>query len=314
MHRNASLCYRFFKWSWMLSFFGVLLIAANAGAADTLVSVQSASFRVVGGTKASATKVAEHCETVRRRLAQYWLEETHPTAWHPKCEIVIHATDAGYLAEVGAAGGSTVASSLVNEKHGHITGRRIDIRGTRADWQTTALPHELTHVVLADRFAGKALPRWADEGMAILADSADKRARHLQDFTGAMRARQTFRLVELMEMRDYPAAHRWGVYYGQSAAVAQFLVDRHSPRRFVEFVEVAITSGHAAALQQTYGIASIQQCEQTWQKEFARTPRKLVDRMVAYQPTSPRVADKLGVAVLETGFSDPAAQNSARLK
>ena len=33
-----------------------------------------------------------------------------------------------------------------------------------------SLGHELTHVLLADLFPNQTLPRWLDEGIAILAD------------------------------------------------------------------------------------------------------------------------------------------------
>jgi hypothetical protein len=43
-------------------------------------------------------------------------------------------------------------------------------------WMTSALPHELTHVVLAEKFTRKQIPRWANEGMAILSEPAARQA------------------------------------------------------------------------------------------------------------------------------------------
>jgi hypothetical protein len=40
------------------------------------------------------------------------------------------------------------------------------------------LPHEITHVVLADRFNTKPMPRWADEGMAVLTEPVEKKQAH----------------------------------------------------------------------------------------------------------------------------------------
>ena len=50
----------------------------------------------------------------------------------------------------------------------------------------TALPHELTHLILADRFSPRQVPRWSDEGMAVLADPAEKQRLHLRDLRQAL--------------------------------------------------------------------------------------------------------------------------------
>ena len=60
--------------------------------------------------------------------------------------------------EVGAAGSKTVASSLVDRQSQRIASRRIDIRVHESGWHAAALAHELTHVVLADRFSVQCCP------------------------------------------------------------------------------------------------------------------------------------------------------------
>ena len=47
----------------------------------------------------------------------------------------------------------------------------------------------MTHVVLADLLNGRQPPRWADEGMAILADTRDKQLLHERDLTAAVAGR-----------------------------------------------------------------------------------------------------------------------------
>ncbi len=55
---------------------------------------------------------------------------------------------------------------------------------------TAILPHEVTHVVLADLFTTQQIPRWADEGIAVLAEP---------------NAEQEIRAAELQEpLRDRP--------------------------------------------------------------------------------------------------------------
>jgi hypothetical protein len=219
----------------------------------------------------------EDCEALRRQLVGYWLENAEPTAWRPKCDLVLHATDASYLAAVGAQGRATVGSSIWDQRDGKIVSRRIDIRASRASWQTSALPHELTHIVIADHFAGKLLPHWAEEGMAILADPQDKQDRHHGDLQSAIAERHTFRLVELLELQDYPPTPRWGAFYGQSASLVQYFLQRKTPREFLRFVELCDTHGPTKALQTVYEIESISAAENAWRKT-AKSSRFLVRR------------------------------------
>ena len=121
--------------------------------ATTLVSTKSdpANFIVrtfPGGPKASV--VLDQCEDLRAELQRSWLRLETADKWEPQCEIVLHPDRTQYLKAVGVGGGSTSGSSLVRSKHGRITARRIDLI-VNQDGELTALAHELTHVVLADR-------------------------------------------------------------------------------------------------------------------------------------------------------------------
>jgi hypothetical protein len=219
------------------------------------------------------TKVCDECEALRDRLCAKWLgaDADSPDSragWTPKCDVVVHLTPASYVQAVGAPGAATVASSLVDQEKGQIRIRRIDVRGQDPKWQDTALPHELTHVVLADRFAGKRLPRWADEGVATLADPASKQEGHLRDMRQAMSTRSGFRVVELLNMDDYPPAHRWAAFYGQSVSITKFLVERGRSDQFVNFVDVAMERGYENALRDVYKINGTAELERAWMAQI----------------------------------------------
>jgi hypothetical protein len=257
-----------------VDFAGVTVYAATPDScshcsAATWHAVETANFRILSyGAQGVARETAEACETLRERLAQQWLSrKAVPASWIPKCDIVLHPTDEAYLREVGSGGRNTVASSLVDRKQGRIVIRRIDIRSTQSNWQIAALGHELTHVVLADRFAGRSLPRWIDEGTAILADPDEKQVRHRKDLKNAIAARAEFRLLELVTLADYPAAQRWGAFYGQSASLVQFLVDQAGPEQFVDFVEVALDRGFDQGLRQVYQLR-IADLERRWHAQL----------------------------------------------
>ncbi len=211
---------------------------------------------------------------------------------------MLHPNDASYLKEVGAGAVSTVASSLVDQLRGRIRIRRIDVRAVDSDWLAAALPHEMTHVVLADRFVGRTLPRWIDEGAAILADPEEKRLRHKEEMWGALSNRSAFRVVELLTLEDYPAAHRWGTFYGQSASVVEYLVAQKSPADFVRFVDLALEKGYDASLRQVYGIAGIAELEQHW-NAHAPSPSRASSRPAApFNPAGGRRSSNTPVELL----------------
>ena len=248
-------------------------------------------------------EVADGCESLRAALADKWLGADEARAWTPKCDIVLHPNDASYVQAVGAGGASTVASAMIDQQKGTVRQRRIDVRATDPQWQVTALPHELTHVILSDRFAGQRLPRWADEGLAILADPVAKQDGHLRDLQRALDGRTAFRVVELLSLEDYPPANRWGAFYGQSVSLTRFLVQRGSPEQFVDFVQLSQQAGYEAALRDSYQIASIAELERQWSRHLEALPAPVEAR-----PSETRVSEvsaKAGLPVSRSASTDP---------
>lgn len=230
--------------------------------------VETANFKIYCyGSSGVSPQTASACESLRTKLAARWLADPQ-REWTPKCDLVLHTSEEGYLREVGAAGRSTAASTLIDRTAGRVSLRRIDVKATRPGWHEGALGHELTHVLLADRFARHALPRWVDEGVAILADTSDKQRRHRQDLEQALAARREFRLIELVTLIDYPEAHRWGAFYGQSASLVEFLVERFGERPFLDFVEAAGKQGYERALATAYQLSTAE-LERQWRAHVA---------------------------------------------
>jgi len=233
--------------------------------------IETANFRIHSyGTAPVSRQTAAACERQRDQLRRRWLADADPGAWSPKCQVVIHPTDDSYLRETGHGPRTTVASSLVDRKDGQISLRRIDVRATNSNWLPTAFAHELAHVVLAERFVEGALPRWIDEGIAILADSPQRREGHERALKQAVRRGTQFRLVELLALADYPPPDRWGTFYGQSASLVEYLVAQQGQQRFVEFVELAAAQGCEDALRHVYGVG-ITGLEQSWRRQVFAT-------------------------------------------
>jgi hypothetical protein len=227
--------------------------------------METANFRFCSrGRLAISESVLEATERMRGALAKQWLGEGSPEHfWSPKCDIVLHSTSDAYLRAV-PGGEQTVGCSLINTAEGRVVGRRIDIRADRPGWLKAALAHELTHIVLADRFPDGRLPAWADEGMAVLADPDAKQDAHHRDLHVARSQRTTFRLVELFALSGYPSANRQAAFYGQSASLVSFLVRRGTPAQFVRFVRTAADDGYEAAVRDVYGMQGVRDLERRW--------------------------------------------------
>jgi hypothetical protein len=212
--------------------------------------------------------LAQRAESLRNQLATKWLGSESPDPWKPRCQVLLYATKPAYVAAVGPGSEHTVGSSLVHVDHGQIISRRIDLVGDQIEFLSAALPHELTHVLLRDRFTTSPPPRWADEGMATLADTDAKQGRHHKDLMDALATGGTFRAGTLLSLDDYPSASRVGTFYGESVSLTKFLVDRAGPQQFVAFVERANSEGCDAALQSCYGIENAGELDRQWRNSL----------------------------------------------
>ena len=122
----------------------------------------------------------------------------------------------------------------------------------------------MTHVVLADWLDGRQPPRWADEGMAILADSHEKQMLHERDLSHGFAQGTAFRVTELLTIDGYPTAQRIPAFYGQSASLTACLALRDDPARFVEFLRRSLDSGYDQALRDIYHIDNVAELERHW--------------------------------------------------
>lgn len=259
-----------------VSFGGV----ATAGAASQETGVDHRTYTVGGwnvvettnfrfcshGPLALSAKTLRAAEGLREQLLVRWSgKPSEQNAWRPKCDIILHGTAAAYLRSV-PGGEQTLGSSLIDVEGETVVGRRIDIRADQRGWFDAALGHELTHVVLADLFPGSRVPAWADEGMAVLADPSGKQDGHLRDLRTAQLQRTSFRLVELFALDGYPQTDRHAAFYGQSASLVQYLVERGTPEQFVRFIRSGAASGYEQALRDTYRINGVADLEHRWRQ------------------------------------------------
>jgi len=229
-----------------------------------LLSFDSTNFHVkstVAGC--DARSVAQCCESWRQYLSTRWLGDEKPSAWDPRCTVIVHARREAYRAAIGRGGEQSFGSSWIDFQSGRITTRRIDLlvdsRGV-----ISALGHELTHLVIADAFPGVQPPIWANEGVALLADPPAKQQLHRRDLDQSLRSQTGYHSAELLQTATYPRPERLGAFYAQSASLTTFLVELGGSEKFVPFVKRSNEVGYDQALADTYGIGDVAELHRRW--------------------------------------------------
>lgn len=227
--------------------------------------VETASFRVHhGGNRELGDTVAKAAEANRKLIFERW-SGPPGGAWQPKCEIVLHPDAKTYAKATGKPAALT-GHATVTLANGRATARRVDLRADDDALATNALPRELTHVVLADLFADKPPPRWALEGMAVLAGAPEEISRYTRTLPRCARDGELRNLTALFDLKDVPADKLTG-YYCQSVSVTEYLIKLKGERNFKIFLGDAQRYGTAQALKRQYNIAGAQALEADWKRE-----------------------------------------------
>src|SRR5262249_7053539 len=130
---------------------------------------------------------------------------------------------------------------------------------------TAVLPHEVTHTVLAGQFGDRRIPRWADEGMAVLGETPERNDRHFRTLPPPRGSRQLYNAKDLISPTDYPQPRRIAVFYAQSVSLTEFLAQSKGPRELARFVKDGQSEGYETALKRHYGW-TFEELEQRWRK------------------------------------------------
>jgi tetratricopeptide (TPR) repeat protein len=208
-----------------------------------------------------AEKVADVAERTRREMGHKWFGQDGE--WKYRCDLYLHPTAADYSRNTGKPSTWT-AHSTINLEAGRVVLRRIDLRGDDPELLTASLPHEATHAVLAGHFGTHHVPRWADEGMALLSEPEGKLDAYRRKLSDARRNGQVMRVRDLMTTEDYPEPSRAFAFYLQSVSLTDFLVKQPGgAQAFSRFVNEALKNGYEGALQKTYGM-DMATLEQRW--------------------------------------------------
>src|SRR5262249_12654997 len=134
----------------------------------------------------------------------------------------------------------------------------------------SVLPHEVTHTVFAHFFRCP-VPRWADEGGAVLSEDELERNRHDQLVRQILNQGRAIPLRRLFGLPEDPNAGM--CLYAEGFSVVNFLVASSSRPAFLNFVAHAMHYGWDNALQTHYRYQSVEELEQAWLSHLRSTRR-----------------------------------------
>lgn len=221
-------------------------------------------FRVYHvGDRGVARKVAVAAEQARATARRKWFADDC-LDWDQRGEVLIYPTGRDYSEATGATTRSP-GHSEIRADGSRVILRRIHVHADEPGMIEAVLPHEVTHAVLAGQFGDQPVPRWADEGMAVLVEPQECIDRHLRALARQRDQGLLFSARELICLKDYPEPRRMAAFYAQSVSLAEFLTESKDSRTVARFVRDGLRDGYETALRRYYGW-SFNELDRRWQK------------------------------------------------
>jgi peptidase MA superfamily protein len=231
----------------------VTLVRSASSCGDCFVAC-TRNFRVSWcASEQSVRELALHCEQLAATSRAAWLGKDGLGDWTPKCDVVVHPSTTEYVQALGPGSEQTTGCATIRLDGGRVVLRRVDLRADGVDWNTEALPHELTHVVLADRFCKTQIPPWADEGIALLSESPERMKQRLGELRRVAGGGFLYGARDLITIKTPPQPEFRPLFYGQSLALVSLLLDCGSREQLLQFVEISQIKGFDGALRDVYG-------------------------------------------------------------
>lgn len=226
------------------------LILCLVALASMGAQYRTTNFVITASTPQIAQQVGQYAEHYRKEKAMLWLGREMPT-WPEPLPVQVTVT-------MNGAGGATSFSF----DQGRILKQEMHIEGSLDRLLSSVLPHEVTHTVFAHHFRCP-VPRWADEGGAVLSEDDVERNRHDQLCKQLLSSPgQSIQLRPLFGMREYP--RNVMALYAEGYSVTSFLVGQSSRGAFLNFVYAGMTEGWDKACQTHYHYRSVEELEQAW--------------------------------------------------
>ncbi|MGI6367371.1 MAG: peptidase MA family metallohydrolase [Anaerolineae bacterium] len=228
---------------------------------------------------------------VRPGRAQGWLDNAHTALGRIEKELGLSAEAPidiyVYRSERDMQGAVATRSddydAMVTTLGVAVDEDTLILLGSHSDMEET-MAHELSHIIVGmateNPYAG--LPRWLDEGLAMLAEGKLPR----ENAAALQRAIETDRLLSVRSMTSYSGqASEVNLFYGECYSVVSFMLENYGRERMQALLEVfSKGASQHDALREVYDI-TIEELDALWRESLGVPPRPA--------PQAPDSADAL---------------------
>ncbi len=208
------------------------------------------NFIVDGVPARTARLIAGAAEQHRKQLALAWIGRELPN-WPTPCPIKVR---------IDQSGKASNSATVFTFNDGKVE-QSMTLEGSLEHILSDSLPHEVTHTVLASHFR-KPMPRWADEGIAILSESPEEQQRYERRLVEAIANAKMIKLSKLFSMNEYPKDVL--VFHAQSASIVRYLVQKKDRPTVLAFIKDGIEKDWNRAVRAHYGFAGVDALEEEW--------------------------------------------------
>jgi hypothetical protein len=266
---------------------------------------RSTNFLVHAPTPTMARAIAAEAEYQRAELAKLWLGKELP-AWEKQCEIKYAPTASG----VGT-GVNVVSYGKAKDGSPALVFSRIELNGDFLNVLTDAVPSQVMQVVLHSHF-GTVSPRWADEGLATMAKTAEAQAHQDDVCRQILNGGRGIRLSKLLPMISYPKDR--DAYCSEGHSIVRFLIAQkvsigppvfkdipsisklfkniaNGQQQFIVFLHLGMEKNTLEswnnAAKIVYGYANVDALEDAW-LDFLKKPENTIRPGVKLPDTLPK--------------------------
>lgn len=146
------------------------------------------------------------------------------------------------------------------------------------------LAHELCHVSNM-MYYRRNLPRWADEGMAMLVENLDPTYEHRRILSAAKMRGDIMPASHITSLAEYPSDKtQCQLFYAQSYCLVSMLCEEKGKGYFARFMKDTIQIGFEASLSKHYGFRTIDDFEKEYRAYLAALTNDREELYVSLNP------------------------------
>ncbi len=244
-------------------------------------ALESNRFRIhYSGSAETVVPLVTFCEETCEALRSRWIADRRP-GWSCKCDIYLYPTAKSF--EKGAKAPAEmwgVADLEIGQ--GRVWKRGLHMRADAPEKLQAVLTHEMTHVVLAEHFCRKPIPRWADEGIAVFSEPPERRQQMVAFLKDEAAMKRLLPLKQMTGSAYSPQDERESdLFYGESGAVIEYLTTHHklSEQQVLAFVGLCGDQGWDRAITRTLPGVTPAAFESEWRTWLANREEMLVTQV-----------------------------------